>query len=180
MALHKLIRKRMFQVNSNEQGFTASELLIVVGVLGAVAYLVLPLVFPGDSLTTAQKAEKDLTRISQILDERERISVLNDALDVVEIGNLGVYASHGEVTFNVEIDENANEINYCLIGLFDGTTYYADSYTAGVSVTPVGYCVPDAQPDEGFAPDGFEETEGDSGDSDPFEGSNQNPIEIGE
>lgn len=176
--LNKLMRRRSLQ--ANEQGFTASEMVIVIGVLGAIAYLVLPLVFPGDSLTSAQKAEKDLTRISQIINERERISVLNDALDGVVIGNLGVYASHGEVTFNVEIDEGANEINYCLIGLFDGTTYYADSYTTGVSATPVGYCVPDSEPGEDIVPDGFEETEGDSDGSDSFEGNNQNPIEIGE
>jgi type II secretory pathway pseudopilin PulG len=178
MMLNKLMRKRSLQ--ANEQGFTASEMVIVIGVLGAVAYLVLPLVFPGDLLTSAQKAEKDLTRISQIIDERERISALNDALDSVAIGNLGVYASHGEVTFNIEIDEGANEINYCLIGLFDGTTYYADSYTTGVSTTPVGYCVPDSEPDENATPDGVEELEENSGPPESAEDSNEDLVDIDE
>lgn len=133
--------------HKRNDGFTSSETLTVVAVLGAVAYLLLPLIFPGDALSTEEKAEKDLTQISAIIQERERISVINDALDSMTVGNLGVYASYGEVTFKVEIDENAEEVNYCLIGVFDGVTYYADSYTEGINDTPVGFCLPDSDPE---------------------------------
>jgi hypothetical protein len=157
--------KKLKAAHADNRGFTASETVTIVAVLGAVAYLLLPLIFPGDSLTTEEKAEKDLTLISDIIEERKRISSLNDALESMTIGNLGVYASHGEVTFKVDIEPDTDEVNYCLIGLFDGTTYYADSYTTGISPTPVGYCIPEAEPNEEADPTDNEDgatAEGDS------------------
>jgi len=127
------------------EGFTVTELVTVVAVLGAVAYLLLPLIFSGDTLSVDQKLEKDLSQLSEILEERERIALLNESLDKAQVGNLGVFSEYSEVTYQVEIDTSANEINYCIIGKIDNTIAYIDSYLRVVGDSPVGFCVPEGE-----------------------------------
>lgn len=145
------------------EGFTATELVTVIAVLGAVAYLLLPLIFPGDALSDEEKVEKDLNQLSQILEERERIALLNDSLDRVLIGNLGVFSAYSEITYQVDVDTNAGELNYCLIGKVGNTIAYLDSYIRTVGSSPVGFCLP-----EGEAPATTEES-GDSAVADVVE-----------
>lgn len=127
------------------EGFTVTELITVIAVLGAVAYLLLPLIFSGDTLSVDQKLEKDLNQLSQILEERERIALLNESLDKAQVGNLGVFSEYSEVTYQVEIDTSANEINYCIIAKIDNTVAYIDSYLRTVGNSPVGFCVPEGE-----------------------------------
>lgn len=133
-----------FSDMNRQEGFTASELIASVFVLGAVAYLVLPLVFPGDLLSVEEKLDKDLQQISSILEERERIAVLNDAVESINIGNLGVYAAYSQVTYQVDVDTDAQEIKYCLIAKIDSTVHYLDSISLRSGPSPLGYCAPDA------------------------------------
>lgn len=127
------------------EGFTATELITVVAVLGAVAYLLLPLIFSGETLSVDQKLEKDLNQLSEILEERERIALLNESLDKAQVGNLGVFSEYSEVTYQVEIDTSANEINYCIIGKIDSALAYIDSYLRTVGDSPVGFCIPEGE-----------------------------------
>lgn len=141
----------------SESGFTAVELVTAVAVLGVVAYLVLPLIFPSDSVSNQQKIATDLTQISNILEERERIAQLNNSVDSLQIGNPGVFAANSRVAYDVEIDTAAQELRYCLTGVIGSDVYYLDSVSLSVNPTPLGFCLGD----EVTVGDGAPETEAD-------------------
>ncbi len=153
------MNKSLSNLMKRQEGFTAVEIITVVAILSVVAYLVLPLVFPGDALTTQEKADKDLTQISQILKERERIAKLNGNIDGIQIGNPGAYSQYTRVSFEVEVDPAAEALRYCLTGLVDGTVFYHDSITQTTSSTPIGFCLgEDVAPAGGADVESEEET----------------------
>lgn len=129
-----MIRKNL---KSND-GFTAIELVIVIAVLAAVAYLVLPLVFPSDSKAPEKYIEEDLNSISEILKVREQTSTVNDIpVEDIYIGNLGVFAAKSQVRHTITIDTNKQVLTYCLRGDYKGVTRYYES-TTGIQTQPTG------------------------------------------
>lgn len=128
----------MYKNYKSEEGFTFIELVIIIGVLAAVAYLVLPLVFPSDSKTPEQYIEEDLTSISELLSLRQMTAKVNDIpIEDVYIGNLGVYAAKSQVRHSITIDTNEQQLTYCLRGDYRGVTRYYES-TSGIQIQPTG------------------------------------------
>lgn len=158
----------------SESGFTAIELVTAVAVLGVVAYLVLPLVFPSDAASNQEKIVKDLTQISNILEERERIAQLNNSMGSLQVGNPGVFAANSRVAYDVEIDTIAQELRYCLTGVIGSDVYYLDSVSLSVNPTPLGFCLGDEVP----AGDGTPEAEVDASPelTDPPAGGESQPV----
>lgn len=123
---------------NKEEGFTAIELIIILGVLSVVAYLVLPILFPSDSKTPEEYIEEDLRSISEIINLRQMTSSVND-IDIkdVYIGNLGVYAAKSQVRHSITIDTVNQRLTYCLRGDYRGVTRYLES-TGGMQAQPTG------------------------------------------
>lgn len=133
-----MIMNRIQASVKSDKGFTAIELIVAAGVLGAVAYLVLPFVFPADSKTPSAYLEEDLTSISQIIDVRIQTSRVNNVpIDGVYIGNLGVYSAKSQIRHSVTIKPESGEITYCLRADYKGETRYLESGT-GISSSPTG------------------------------------------
>lgn len=119
-------------------GFTSIELVTVIAILAAVAYLVLPLVFPSDSKTPKQYIEEDLTNISEILQIRTQTSEVNGIpINEMYIGNLGVYASRAQVKHDIKINPQDRTLTYCLRGEYKGEVLYLESI-GGVIANPSG------------------------------------------
>jgi type II secretory pathway pseudopilin PulG len=119
-------------------GFTSIELVTVIAVLAAIAYLVLPLVFPSDSKTPKQYIEEDLTNISEILQIRTQTSEVNGIpINEMYIGNLGVYASRAQVKHAIKINPQDKTLTFCLRGEYKDEVIYFES-NAGILATPSG------------------------------------------
>lgn len=128
----------MYRNHKSEEGFTAIELVIVFAVIAAVAYLVLPLLFPSDSKTPEQYIEEDLTSISELLTLRQMTAAVNDIkVEDIYIGNLGVYAAKSQVRHSITINTNDQQLTYCLRGDYRGVTRYYES-TSGIQTQPTG------------------------------------------
>lgn len=120
------------------EGFTAIELLTGIAILAAVAYLVLPLIFPSDSKTPEQYLEEDLTNVSEILQIRTLSAGANNIpLSEVYIGNLGVFSSKAQIRHAITIDLQSETLRYCLRGEYRGTVLYFES-GAGILEQPSG------------------------------------------
>jgi competence protein ComGC len=142
-----------------EDGFTAIELVIILGVLSVVAYLVLPIIFPSDSKTPEQYIEEDLSSISEIINLRQMTASVND-IDVkdVYIGNLGVYAAKSQVRHSITIDTVNQRLTYCLRGDYRGVTRYFES-NMGILSQPSGSMdCPGFEAPENPAPEGESST----------------------
>ena len=119
-------------------GFTSVELVTVIAILAAVAYIVLPLLFPSDAKTSKQYIEEDLNNISQILQIRTQTSEVNGIpINEMYIGNLGVYASRAQVKHAIKINPQDKTLLYCLRGEYRGEVLYLES-NGGVFATPSG------------------------------------------
>jgi type II secretory pathway pseudopilin PulG len=124
-------------INKSE-GFTPIELLTGMAILAAVAYLVLPLIFPSDLKTPEQYVEEDLTNVSEILQIRTLSSEANNIpLSEVYIGNLGVFSSKAQIRHAITIDLQAETLRYCLRGEYRGEVLYFES-GAGILDQPSG------------------------------------------
>jgi type II secretory pathway pseudopilin PulG len=124
-------------VNKSE-GFTAIELLTGIAILGAVAYLVLPLIFPSDSKTPEQYVEEDLTNVSEVLKIRTLSAEANNIpLSEVYIGNIGVFSSKAQIRHAITINLESESLQYCLRGEYRGKVLYFES-GAGLLPQPSG------------------------------------------
>jgi prepilin-type N-terminal cleavage/methylation domain-containing protein len=124
--------------DKNENGFTAIELIVAAALLGTIAYLVLPFIFPKDSKTPAEYLGSDLTQISEILDLRIEKARVNDiSVDNIYIGNLGVFSAKAQIRHAITVRPETNEIIYCLRADYNGETRYFESFT-GIEVEPTG------------------------------------------
>ena len=133
-------------------GFTSIELVTVIAVLAAVAYLVLPLLFPSDSKTSKQYIEEDLNNISQILQIRTQTSEVNGIpINEMYVGNLGVYASRAQVKHAIKINPQDKTLLYCLRGEYRGEVLYLES-NGGVLATPSGSMDCPGVPSQGNVP----------------------------
>lgn len=168
------VRKAFQRLHKDSSGLTASETVTIVAVLGAVAYLVMPLIFPSDDLGVREKAETDLNKIAGIISERARIADINGELDQIQFGNLGVYASYSEVAFQTEVDLGAGIVDYCLISNVDNNVFYLDSFSNQVSETPVGFCLP-SETDEEFLENAEDATSSEET-SEPSEDTDSEPA----
>jgi prepilin-type N-terminal cleavage/methylation domain-containing protein len=132
------LNKNKTDLTSNQKGFTIIELVVAAGVLGAVAYLVLPFVFPSDSKSSAAYLEEDLSNISQVIDLRTQTAKINNTpIDEIYIGNLGVFSARSQISHAITLDPVNNELTYCLRGDYRGETLYYESFT-GLSPMPSG------------------------------------------
>lgn len=131
------MNKRTY-LKSND-GFTAIELLVVLAVISAVAYLVLPILFPSDSKTPEQYIEEDLTSIAEVLTLRQMTAAVNDIkVEDIYIGNLGVYSAKSQVRHSITINTADQEITYCLRGDYRGVTRYYEFPGSAISTEPSG------------------------------------------
>jgi prepilin-type N-terminal cleavage/methylation domain-containing protein len=123
---------------NKSDGFTAIELLTGIAILAAVAYLVLPLIFPSDSKTPQQYVEEDLTNVSEILQIRTLSAEANNIpLSEVYIGNLGVFGSKAQIRHAITIDLQSEVLRYCLRGEYREQVLYFES-GAGILEQPSG------------------------------------------
>lgn len=124
--------------SSKDDGFTTIELVTGIAILAALAYLVLPLIFPSDSKTSEQYIEEDLETVSEILKIRALSAEANNIpISEVYIGNLGVFSSKSQIRHAINIDPSAKTVEYCLRGEYNGKVLYFES-GAGLLQTPSG------------------------------------------
>lgn len=130
---------KFFKKNSSkDDGFTTIELVTGIAILAALAYLVLPLIFPSDSKTSEQYIEEDLETVSEILKIRALSAEANNIpISEVYIGNLGVFSSKSQIRHAINIDPSAKTVEYCLRGEYNGKVLYFES-GAGLLQTPSG------------------------------------------
>lgn len=130
--------KELRRVTRNQEGFTAIELLTAIAILGAIAYLILPLIFPSDSKTPEQYIEEDLNTVSEILKIRSLSAEANGIpMSEVYIGNLGVFASKSAVNHSITLDPINGTLSYCLRGEYKDKVLFYES-NAGIVELPTG------------------------------------------
>lgn len=120
------------------KGLSLVEVVVVVFVVSAVAFLAAPIVFPGDSKTADSQVRSDIDLLKQVMDLR---MTSYDAEKTGGLGveaNIGVYAAYAQFQGKATLDANGKPAFYCLKGTHpSGLVLYYTSKDGAVTPTPI-------------------------------------------
>lgn len=122
----------------SERGLSLVEVVVVVFVVSAVAFLAAPIVFPGDSKTADAQVRSDIDLLKQVMDLR---MTSYDATKTGGLGveaNIGVYAAYAQFEGKATLDANGKPAFYCLKGTHpSGLVLYYTSKDGAVTPMPI-------------------------------------------
>jgi type II secretory pathway pseudopilin PulG len=120
------------------RGLSLVEVVVVIFVVSAVAFLAAPIVFPGDSKTADAQVRSDIDLLKQVMDLR---MTSYDAAKTGGLGveaNIGVYAAYAQFEGKATLDANGKPAFYCLKGTHpSGLVLYYTSKDGAVMPTPI-------------------------------------------